>query len=381
MTLDLQRRPNRERERGVVLALVLILGLLLSTTIITFARRAVIDTMIVRNRDNAASAEALARGGLRLATAVLVADQLAQGFDEAAENPAAAPNADAASPATPGNTLDDLWSRLRDYPLVTPDGSRLQITIQDSGALLNLNAVVPYTGNETPIDPEAEIFLAQLLEKVIDDMPVEPGKKDYGPLRDLARNLIDYLDTDEIRVGGGAENDGSRDSASTPNDGPLLSVEQLGLIEGFDVQLMNEMRHYVTVHPLVGGSGINLNTAPPHVLALVYTTGKQQLADDDLVQQILNERDADNIFCTNSAGVSKSEKGSDTSATSGDDRCIPLTELDIDGSIFPEISLPAESDTFTVTARAAVGEIVRTLVAVVDRSQAEGPQVLSWRMQ
>jgi type II secretory pathway component PulK len=379
MTLDLQRRPNRERERGVVLALVLILGLLLSTAIITFARRAVIDTMIVRNRDNAASAEALARGGLRLATAVLVADQLAQGLAD--ENPAARPNAEAANPATPGNTLDDLWSRLRDYPLVTPDGSRLQITIRDSGALLNLNAVVPYTGDNTPVDPEAENFLALLLEKVIDDMPVEPGKKDYGPLRDLARNLIDYLDEDEIRVGGGEENDGSRDSAPTPNDGPLLSVEQLGLIEGFDVQLMNEMRHYVTVHPIVGASGINLNTAPPHVLALVYTTGKQELAGDDLVQQILNKRDGDDILCTNSGNASRSEQDSDTSATSGDDRCIPLTELDIDGSIFPEVSLPAESDTFTVTARAAVGEIVRTLVAVVDRSQVEGPQVLSWRMQ
>ena len=50
-------------------------------------------------------------------------------------------------------------------------------------------------------------------------------------------------------------------------------------------------------------------------------------------------------------------------------------------SIFPAATLPAESDTFTVTARAAVGEVERTLVAVVDRSKIEDPQVLLWRMQ
>ena len=58
-------------------------------SIITFSRRAVIDTMIVRNRDAAATAEALARGGLRIATAVLIADRLTKNLAQAARTPAA----------------------------------------------------------------------------------------------------------------------------------------------------------------------------------------------------------------------------------------------------------------------------------------------------
>ena len=48
-------------QRGVILALVLVLALLLSVSMIGFTRRAVIDTMIVNNRDDAARASALAR--------------------------------------------------------------------------------------------------------------------------------------------------------------------------------------------------------------------------------------------------------------------------------------------------------------------------------
>jgi general secretion pathway protein K len=365
MTVRPRDTPERARERGVVLALVLILGLLLSTAIITFSRRAVIDTMIVRNRDAAASAEALARGGLRLATAVLVADKLAANLE-------AVEGTSSESTAPPGNTLDDLWSQLRSYPLVTPDGSSLQIEIQDAGGRLNLNAVVPYTGDDAPVDDQAKEFLQMVIEKVIDEMPVEPGEKSLYRPDELAENLIDYMDTDDISASGGPEDDLNQEPPYRASNGPLLSVEQLGLVEGFDVQLMTAMRHYVTVHPIVGAAGINLNTAPPHVLALIYHkdvgAGEWRLAKPETVRRILNLRDDGRIICTEAANPYE--------------KCVSLgDDVGIDGSIFPEASLPAESDTFTVTARAAVGDIERTLVAVVDRTEETEPQVLLWRMQ
>ena len=79
-------------------------------------------------------------------------------------------------------------------------------------------------------------------------MPVEPGEKNYDDPRDLAQNLIDYMDTDTIRFPPRRQGAGGRllpESGSHPtraSNGPLLSVEQLGLVEGFDVQLMNAMR-------------------------------------------------------------------------------------------------------------------------------------------
>ena len=65
-------RSRGTRQRGVVLALVLVLALLLSVSMIGFARRAVIDTMVIANRDDAARADALVRGGVRLGTAIVV---------------------------------------------------------------------------------------------------------------------------------------------------------------------------------------------------------------------------------------------------------------------------------------------------------------------
>jgi type II secretory pathway component PulK len=349
----------------VVLALVLILALLLSAAMITFSRRAVIDTMIVRNRDAAARAEALARGGVRLASAILIEDRLSKDqLGEGASGP---------RELSVGNTPDDLWYRLRDYELVTADGSTLRIEIRDAGGLLNLNAVVPYTGSEVKVDQDAEAFLQALLEKVIDEMPVDPGNKNYDD-RELARNLLDYMDADTTRVGGGSEDDYylSQDPPYQAANRPLLSVEELGLVEGFDVQLMNAMRPYVVVYPLAGATGINLNTAPPHVLALIFhgVAGERRLADADIVQRILRLRKEGSIVCT------------DTKLAADSEDCVSLSEADLgEGSIFPPVSLPADSDSFTITSRATAGEIHRTLVAVLDRSDIEEPQLLFWRMQ
>ena len=251
-----QRPGTAKRERGVILALVMILALLLSVSMISFTRRAVVDTMIVHNRDAAARASALARSGVRLATAILLEDMAAkqlQGFEE-----------DEVRLATPGNTQDDLWSQVKDFELGDPDGGSLRIEIQDGGSLLNLNAVVPYTGEDEPLDQDAEPFLRDLLTKVIDEMPIEPGEKLYDP-EELAQNLIDWMDVNDTRISGGSEDDYylGQDPPYRPANGPLLSVEEVGLVEGFDMRLVDALRHYVSVYPLVGANGINLNTAPP----------------------------------------------------------------------------------------------------------------------
>ena len=63
-------------ERGVILVVVLVFALLLVTSITTFQRRAMLDSMVARHRDSAAEAEAAARGGVRLAITLLLEDRL-----------------------------------------------------------------------------------------------------------------------------------------------------------------------------------------------------------------------------------------------------------------------------------------------------------------
>ena len=68
--------PNRREERGIVLPLVLIIGLLLSASVVPFVHRSVVDKLVVVNRDRGAAAAALARGGIQIALAVLFEDRL-----------------------------------------------------------------------------------------------------------------------------------------------------------------------------------------------------------------------------------------------------------------------------------------------------------------
>ena len=350
------------RQLGVVLALVLVLALLLSVSMVGFARRALIDTMIVNNRDAGARAAALARGGLRLATALLIEDQLAKNLNGI--------GAQDVRFATFGNTEDDLWNQIREFELVGPGGGRLRIEIYDAGSLLNLNAVVRYTAQAAPPDPNAEEFLKEFFEKVIDEMPIDPGEKLYEP-RELARNLIDYIDVDRIRLFGGHEDDyyQAQDPPYRAANRPLLSVEELGLVEGFDVQLVESLRPYVTVYPVVDGTGINLNMAPPHVLALIYTgvSRDRRLVSEDTISRILKVREEGRVVCT---GASRFND------------CVSMSEVDLaEGSVFPKVVLPDESYTFTVKAHARVGEIERTLTAVIDRKELTEPKLLFWRME
>ncbi len=357
-----RRFTKPHREGGMILALVLVLALMLSVSMISFTRRAVIDSLIVRNRDDSQRAAALARGGVRLGIALILSDRLLKGAAENFETTELV--------ATPGNTLDDLWNQTRNFEIVDAEGGSLVIDVQDAGARLNLNAVVPYAGEKTRAEPEAEEFLVELLQKVIDEMPIDPGEKLYDA-RELARNLIDWMDPDDTRVVGGGEGDyyQSQDPPYNPANRPLMSVEEVGLVEGFDVQLVEALRRYVTVYPIVGGNGINLNTAPPHVLALIYhgVSGEKRLVDADTVGRILRAREAGQVVCTGST------EGSD---------CVSLSEMDLgEGSIFPEIELPDQSGVFTIRSRAKVGNVERTVVTVVDRSNLLEPQLLFWRTE
>ena len=325
---------------------VLFFVLLASAGVATFLSRAMVDGMAASNRDMAARAEALARGGVRLAIAALLMDRISeqQGQFEV-------------------DTSQDLWARLSSLPLPLPDGGLLQVKVEDAGAKLSLNAL--FAKGEVR-DEKSEIFLTELLTKVIDEIPVRPEQKLYDvPV--LARNLIDWVDVDAVRVAGGNEDEyyeAQRPPYRAANI-PLLSMDELLLIEGFDAQLVNALRPYVDVLPLAGGDGVNPNTAPSWVLALLYhgQPGAERLTDEDTVRRILDIRDQKGILCADEANNTA---------------CTPLREV-VEGEVYPPLSFHA--NVFRVTAEARYGEVRRTVEAVVDRSEAEKPTILAWRVR
>ncbi len=213
-----------------------------------------------------------------------------------------------------------------------------------------------------------EIFLTEVFRKVIDEMPVRPEEKLYDP-EELAQNLIDWVDPDDVRQRGGLEDEFYQKQES-PYRAPnrrLLSVQELRLVEGFDAKLVEALEPYVDVHPLAGGLGINPNTAPTWVLALLFHTddaiADQRLADEDLVADLADARQ-DAILCGES-GL--------------EGQCLPMIEWIDPNALFPAPTL--ESDVFHVRAEARIGEIQRRLDVVLDRSDPLAPRLLSWRMR
>jgi general secretion pathway protein K len=337
---------RHHRERGVVLLVVLFFALLLTSSIATFTRRATVDAMIARNRESAARAEALARGGVRLATALLLADRLREVGEEQAMD-----------------SHRDLWARAGELEIEAGGGATLRLQIEDSGARLNLNALFDFDEGGL-LDEQTELLLHELLQKVIDEMPIPPGEKFYD-VRELAANLIDYVDEDDVRQRGGGE-----DAYYQRQDPPyraanraLLSLDELRLVEGFDGELVQALRPYVTVHPYARGAGINLNTAPPHVLALLFFDDgvDLRLAREDTIRDILEAREAGNLICP---------EGQDSVD------CIPIRDIAVN-AVYPPPTFSA--DVFTVLAEAQIGEVRRSVEAVIDRSQPSAPQLLSWR--
>lgn len=347
--------PRGPREAGVVLLVVLFFALLLTSGIATFLRRSTVDAMISRNRDASARADALARGGIRLGGALLLEDRLLE----------------RSGSSLPLDTELDPWAKGLD--LETPDGARLRVRVEDTGARVNLNALFSIDeAGEVVAKETTEPFLMALLEKVVAEIPRAPGEKLYD-LRELAGSLIDFVDSDEVRLQGGDEDTWyrSQDPPYRPANHPLFSVDELRLVEGFDAELVEALRPYVSVYPYAPGGcdsetvgcGINVNTAPPHVLALLYYDDgvELRLAPEDVVRRILEIRQKGETICPGSQQ---------------EEACTPIGEL-VTNAVFPPPTF--SSELFVVTAEARVGEVRRTIEAVVDRSQEADLRLLSWQ--
>lgn len=356
-------KDGRRNERGVVLPLVLIIGLLLSAAVFTFVRRSTMDAMIIQNRETSAALESLARGGAQIGMAIVLQDRLAKDL------------AQGSAKGSPGTTLDDLWARVGGSQLETDWGATLRLDIIDAGARLNLNSLVPIgrEGAEAKPDESAENFVAEFLERVITEQELENSEKTYD-YRELAQNLLDYIDSDDTRLGaGGDENDWylSQNPPIRPANGPMTSVEELGMVQGFDQNLVDALRPYLTVYPLLGATGINMNTAPPHVLGLIYygPNERRRLADETQVGDIMRARENGQVVCTRDEVPDRSI-------------CVSLGEVGLsEGSIFPEEPMPMHSRVFTVRSEASMDEVRRVVEVNIDVSDRAEPFLLSWRIE
>jgi len=337
------------RQQGMVLLLVLFFILLLTASIASFVRRSTMDAAIVRNRDRAMAASSLARGGIRIAQQLLTQNAVAS-----------------TDPSQTSIDFGSTWQGVQPLVFFEDETSKLVLRIEDTDSRLNVNALLDEQGNARP---EAHDFLEKVLAKVINEMPGTPEEKLYDPAA-LAWNLLDYIDVDEIRErwDGGQEDDfyAKQVPPGHAANRPLLDVDELRLVEGFDTPLVSALEPYLTVFPYAGGGGINPNTAPPYVLGLLYhwpygEASPAETIKESAVQEIIAYREEGNVFCSPAS-----------------DTCSEIESFLETERIFPTPSYT--SSTFRITAEASVDDIQRSIEVVLATGLPDSPEILLfWR--
>jgi type II secretory pathway component PulK len=333
------------RETGIVLVVVLFFVLLLTAGIASFLRRVAMDSGIAMHRDRARQAESVARGGIRLGEALLLEDLR---------------TAEQGAP----DGLQSVWARVRGVDLDDDPDVELLLDVEDAAARFNLNAML----KQGKVEEAMRAQLEALIAGVIAIMPEAPAEGRYDAAQ-LAANVADWIDADDVASDGSAEEEiyGKRSPPTRPSNLPLLSVDELRLVEGFDGALVEALRPFVGVYPLVGGGGVNVNTAPPWVLAQLQRgseiSGFRPLEEED-VKRIVEARE-EGPLCAGEAAAAA--------------RCTPLTEILGTDTIEPAPTM--RSNVFRIRATARVVDVERRIEAVIDRSDPAALVRLSWRSE
>ena len=174
------------------------------------------------------------------------------------------------------NSIDYLgepWAQ--GLPVLPVEGGAIKVSIEDAQGRFNLNNLVQ---NNQPSAADVAIFQRLLVQLKLDPF--------------LANAVIDWIDADSNVTSPGGAEDVDYLNLKTPYrtaNQPFTSVEELRLVKGFDAKSVLMLLPFVTVLPAGTRTAINVNTAPPEVLAA--------LANRDLewAQRVVQQR-ADNPY-------------------------------------------------------------------------------------
>ena len=152
------------------------------------------------------------------------------------------------------NSIDHLgepWAQ--GLPVLPVEGGAIKVTIEDAQGRFNLNNLVL---NNQPSAADVAIFQRLLVELKLDPF--------------LANAVVDWIDADSNVTSPGGAEDVDYLNLKTPYraaNQPFTSVEELRLVKGFDAKTVLMLLPFVTVLPAGTRTAINVNTAPPEVLA------------------------------------------------------------------------------------------------------------------
>ena len=351
MSLAVKLQRIHRDESGVALILVVVMMTVTIAMAYGFIKVVTLETSGRMARNDRVRVELLAESGIEIGKRAL-SDDLGRAEDD---------------PLALIESAQDPWAILGDQEIEAEDGSKLVVTVRDAGNRINLNGLVDSDGE---VLPESRDFLKAALEVIIDRMPGRPEEKRYEP-EELADALLDWIDSDETtRLGEDEESYyQGRGSDQVPPGRSLLTMAELALIPGVDGPLLKTLDRYFTTFPLYPDDdqiGINPNTAPPYILALLYqgTSDDMNLVEDDDIFTIMRTRDDDRVFCLEAT----------------EDPCVEYeSEIGRVGElVFPPLSY--SSEIFEIRSEATYPGVRACITAVIDRSNEQEMKTLSFRL-
>jgi general secretion pathway protein K len=235
-------------QNGAALVTTLLAVTLLTIAVVEFAYSSQVDYHLAHNALKALQANYLARSGVNLAMLVLKRDgRSSSGID----------------------SLRDEWAH--PLPPLPAGEGMVVIRVRDEQGKVNLNALRNTNGtiNRT---------WREVVERLFTLREIDPGALD---------SLLDWLDADDFPEPRGAERDHyTRLSPPySPANGALLTMGELGRVEGFSAALRARLGEMVTVLP--GNTTlINVNTAPREVLAALFPMVDRQTLEGFLVSRV-----------------------------------------------------------------------------------------------
>jgi len=218
------------RERGLAaVTAILVVAVAASAAVLMLAQQsAMLDQVsLITSR---AQADLYAQAGLDWARGVLSEDARTAGAVD---------------------SLDEPWAQ----PMVGLPIERAVVAgaIADEQGKYNLNNLLNGT-QKSPADME-------IFRRLLASLGLEP---------DLAYAVLDWIDADADLSGNGGAEDAYYLSLPTPYraaNQPMVQVEELYRVRGFDAAAVAKLRPYVTALP--GRTPVNANTAPAPVLAAI----------------------------------------------------------------------------------------------------------------
>jgi len=343
-------------EEGIVLLLVLVLIVVAVSTAYAMSKTSLIEVLSTRQHSQHERAELIAKSGIALAKRTLQ-DDLVEG-DEITKSV---------------ESDRDAWAVLAHQEIELPGGALLRVGVRDAGNKIDLNALIDADGKR--IGESSKNFLKAVLAHIRDTVPEFKGSSKLGDqdIDELADAILDWLDKDEETRVGTPEHEyyvEIKKAKSAPLNRPVFDIDELAGVPGMDPLLLDAFKAYFTPYPMfpgTNGGGVNLNTAPAHVLALVYHgVGDQfELVDQRDVFEILKARREGKVFCSGA----------------GQSPCVefaPTVGLAAGEQVFPPLTYT--SRVFAVDSEATVGETRACVRAVVDRGTGSEIKTLYYEL-